>query len=236
VIYSTCIAQAAAAYSVPQSAIVDIVSKHSAAGIGIGPMGIPSAWLPLLARVGFPADKVAADPCEGIAAGAWVMAYEDGSNRSSPGPGPAPAKVASGIAAPHNTEIGDVSPACVSSAAQQFRLPLALLTGVLATEGGEAGQIHWNANGSYDMGPAQINSIWLPKLATAGVTRAMVINDGCLNVAIGAWILSQAMAGADPNQPTQYWAHVGDYNSTTPFWNERYAKMVWNKIVEDAEH
>lgn len=222
---SACVTQAAAAYAISVPAIEQVIA--GAHGRGIGPMGIPAEWLPILERIGFTSGQVQSNPCKNVAAGAWIMAYENLSGHGSGG------GVAPSTPTPPAADLagaGGVSAVCVTAAAKAYNLPVVLLQGILATEGGTVGQIHWNANGSYDMGPAQVNSTWLPKLAAQGVTRTEVINDGCLNVRIGAWILSQAMQGADPNRPAQFWQHVGDYNSHTPQWNARYARMVWNNI------
>ncbi len=202
-------------------------------------MGIPAEWLPILDQIGFASGQVQSDPCKNIAAGTWIMAYENLTGHSSGGAA-APSSPASpawpGSAFADSRQAGDVSAACIAHAAKAYSLPVVLLQGILATEGGHVGEIHWNANGSYDMGPAQVNSTWLPQLAAQAVTRAQVINDGCLNVHIGAWILAQAMKGADPNQPGQFWQHVGAYNSMTPRYNQLYAALVWNHVTELAEN
>jgi hypothetical protein len=236
-ILTACISQASAAYSVPVPAIEQVIS--GAHGRGIGPMGIPAEWLPILEQIGFMPGQVQSDPCKNIAAGTWIMAYENLTGHGSGGSA-APSSPASpawpGSAYADSRQAGDVSAACVTHAAKAYSLPVVLLQGILATEGGHVGEIHWNANGSYDMGPAQVNSTWLPQLAAQGVTRAQVINDGCLNVHIGAWILAQAMKGADPNQPGQFWQHVGAYNSETPRFNQRYAALVWNHVTELSDN
>lgn len=234
--YGACIDHAATAYSVSPPAIEHLIESHPA---GISPMGIPPAWLPVLARIGFPADRVQSDPCENIAAGAWIMAYENLSGHGSGGPAapssPEPPHLP-GSASADSRQAGGVTAACIAHAAKAYSLPVVLLQGILATEGGHVGEINRNANGSYDMGPAQVNSTWLPRLASQGITRAQVINDGCLNVHIGAWILAQAMEGANPNKPGQFWQHVGAYNSVTPRYNQRYATLVWNHVTELSAH
>ncbi len=234
---AACITQASNAYAVPVPAIEQVISGAHARGIG--PMGIPAAWLPILERIGFTASQVQSDPCKNIAAGTWIMAYEilsgHGSGEpaapSSPAPPPLP-----GSSSADSRQAGGVTAACVAHAARAYSLPVMLLQGILATEGGHVGEIHKNANGSYDMGPAQVNSTWLPTLAAQGITRAQILNDGCLNVRIGAWILGQAMKGADPSQPGQFWQHVGAYNSETPRYNQRYAALVWNHVTELSAH
>lgn len=120
---------------------------------------------------------------------------------------------------------------CVATAAQHYHEPVWLLYGILATEGTRPGQVVRDANGSYDMGPMGINSLWLPTLARLGITRAEILNNGCENVAIGAWILARKLRGHQvPQQafahPRVFWRHVGDYNSATPHWNHLYRQRV----------
>ncbi|MDD5280660.1 lytic transglycosylase domain-containing protein [Acidithiobacillus sp.] len=120
---------------------------------------------------------------------------------------------------------------CVATAAQHYHEPVWLLYGILATEGTRPGQIVRDANGSYDMGPMGINSLWLPTLARLGITRAQILNSGCENVAVGAWILARKLRGHQMPQkafahPRVFWRHVGDYNSATPHWNHLYRQRV----------
>jgi peptide-methionine (R)-S-oxide reductase len=61
-----------------------------------------------------------------------------------------------------------VTVACVRHAARAERVPLAALVGLLRVEGGHVGHSHRNRNGTFDMGPMQINTIWL---AEQGVIR-----------------------------------------------------------------
>jgi soluble lytic murein transglycosylase-like protein len=71
-----CLNEAATAYHVPVSAIERVVEAASRAKSGIGPMGIPRPWLPVLGAYGFPVKMVRKTPCWGIAAGTWILAVE----------------------------------------------------------------------------------------------------------------------------------------------------------------
>ncbi len=75
-----CLAEVSTAYHVPVPAIERVLgaakSAHGSPSAGVGPMGIPAAWLPVLGAYGFPVDAVRKDPCWGIAAGAWILAVE----------------------------------------------------------------------------------------------------------------------------------------------------------------
>ncbi|WP_310889184.1 transglycosylase SLT domain-containing protein [Gluconacetobacter diazotrophicus] len=198
-------------------------AQSEAAGIGI--MGIDPGWLPLLQRVGFDPDLVRTDACMNIAAGAWIMAWAHMNEAD-------PAK--STLPAPRSAPLSPSLSACVTAAARTYKIAEVTFRAVLLTEGGRVGQIHVNRNGSYDMGPAQINSTHLPELARMGITRDQVVNDGCLNIQIGAWILAQSLSGTTTDQPAEYWRRVGNYNSATPTLNAAYQARVWQHVPAAA--
>ncbi len=50
---------------------------------------------------------------------------------------------------------------------------------------------HVNTNGTVDIGCMQINSSLLPALSSYGITKARLLNDACLNIHVGAWILEE---------------------------------------------
>ena len=112
---------------------------------------------------------------------------------------------------------------CTMQAAQQFGLPAGALAGILMNEGGKPGQWSRNTNGSYDLGPAQINTLWIKKLRATGITANMVANDGCLNVTVAAGILALYRQQAGGN----LWTALGWYHSHSPLLVNQYlARMV----------
>src|ERR1700749_28949 len=54
---------------------------------------------------------------------------------------------------------------CVLAAANLHQLPPAVLVILLNVEGGTIGHVSENSNDTVDIGPMQINDIWLPRLA-----------------------------------------------------------------------
>ncbi len=70
-----CVNEVASAYRVPVPAIERVITAASKAQ-GIGPMGIPAQWLPVLDAYGFPIAQVRKNPCWGVAAGTWILAVE----------------------------------------------------------------------------------------------------------------------------------------------------------------
>ncbi|MHB1631557.1 MAG: lytic transglycosylase domain-containing protein [Acidithiobacillus sp.] len=131
----------------------------------------------------------------------------------------------------HSQLLTPVHRYCVAAAAERYHVPVSLLYGILATENTRVGQKVKDTNGSYDMGPMGINSLWLPVLAHYGITRSEVLDNGCQNVAVGAWILAHKLAGHPYRaqafaHPRAFWRHVGDYNSAIPHWNHQYRQRV----------
>ncbi len=118
-------------------------------------------------------------------------------------------------------EIHGVPIECVNQAAVVYRVPAALILSVLAVEGGTIGLASANKNGTVDYGPMQINSIWLPKIRLYGYTQHQVQYDPCVNVKVGAWILSQNIANA-----ATAWRGVGSYHSHTAILNQQYQTKV----------
>ncbi len=118
-----------------------------------------------------------------------------------------------------------VTVACVMQAAHLQNIPFQIILGFLKTEGGRLGMESRNSNGSYDLGPMQINSaVWVPKLAKmqfGGDQRAawIALRDfGCYNIHIGAWIFRQYLDEAHGN----YADAVGFYNSHSDGPKQRY--------------
>jgi len=75
-----CVTEAATAYHVPVPAIERVIraakSVNNPSASGIGPMGIPAPWLPVLSAYGFPVKAVRKNVCWNIAAGTWILAVE----------------------------------------------------------------------------------------------------------------------------------------------------------------
>ncbi len=116
--------------------------------------------------------------------------------------------------------------ACLMLASQTYSIPPAVLVGIYKAEGGKVGQEVKNKNGSYDLGPMQINTIWLPELAkewgvSESTARKWVRDDACLNTNVSAWILNQHY------KETKSMAQaIAYYNSRTPVHGEKYQKRV----------
>ncbi len=114
---------------------------------------------------------------------------------------------------------------CINQAAVTYFVPAKVIISVLAVEGGRVGMASPNKNGTFDYGPMQINSIWLPTIAPYGYTRDQIQYDPCVNVMVGAWILSNKISAIAANS-NDYWRGVAGYHSATPNLNSRYQTKV----------
>ncbi len=85
--------------------------------------------------------------------------------------------------------------ACLMAAASGYGLPPSAMNAILAVEGGRVGQAVANKNGSHDLGPFQINTVWLDsftgywRLPNRATTERLLRDDGCANAWAAAAIL-----------------------------------------------
>ena len=120
----------------------------------------------------------------------------------------------------HEARLG----ACIRDASRGRVWLEKTLWGLRDQEGGWIGAEVPNDNGSHDLGPLQVNSSWVPKLATLvakrpNEVRAWLIGDPCFNVQAARWIfLSGLHATGD------YWKAIGVYHSPTASRQRRYAE------------
>jgi hypothetical protein len=124
--------------------------------------------------------------------------------------------------------------ACLMLASQTYSVPPAVMVGIYKAEGGKVGQEVLNTNGSYDLGPMQINTIWLPELAKKwGVSKATarrwVKDDACTNVSVSAWILRSHL-----NETGSLSQAIAHYHSRTPKHGTRYKKRVVSILKENG--
>lgn len=124
--------------------------------------------------------------------------------------------------------------ACLMLASQTYSVPPAVLVGIYKAEGGQVGQEVRNTNGSYDLGPMQINTIWLPDLAKRwGVSeetaRKWVRDDACTNVGVAAWIFKTHL-----NETGSLSQAIAHYHSRTPVHGTRYKGRVIDIMRENG--
>lgn len=129
--------------------------------------------------------------------------------------------------------MGKIIAACLLMAAQNYSIPPAVLLGIYQVEGGTVGkEVGPNDNGSFDLGPMQINTLWMPELAKLwGVSeptaRRWVRDDPCTNVGVAAWILRRHYD--ETNNMAQAIAH---YHSRTPRFGTKYKGKVISSMQQ----
>lgn len=113
----------------------------------------------------------------------------------------------------------------IMDAAKAHGVPLVPLLGILATENGRLGEALSNSNGTWDLGPFQVNTIHLNDLSEIGYTPEAIMADGRINALAAAWLLKQEILRAG-----SLWHGVGHYHSHTPFRKYGYIRKVQNNI------
>lgn len=115
---------------------------------------------------------------------------------------------------------------CILDAAQYHGVNPWLLRAILKVESDfNVRAVHRNANGTLDVGMAQINSIHFAELARWGVAPASLL-DGCIASYVAAWQLARQI-----RRHGNTWFGVASYHSTSPCHNARYAGLLWNALL-----
>lgn len=132
---------------------------------------------------------------------------------------------------------------CLYQEADRQKVPPELLLAIMKTEAGRLGQFQKNKNGTFDVGPMQINTSWIPKLAKKvnstpeKVTYTLAFH-GCWNLAVAAWILRDAINEATIKSKSRnttdahIWQGVAWYNSHTPKYGNAYAWRVHRNLQQ----
>jgi hypothetical protein len=104
------------------------------------------------------------------------------------------------------------------------------LWGLRDQEGGWAGAEVANADGSHDLGPLQVNSWWVAKIAAITGRRTpdirhWLIHDVCFNVDTARWIFLEGLTVT-----RDYWRAIGAYHSPAGWRQRRYAMAVARRL------
>lgn len=111
-------------------------------------------------------------------------------------------------------------------------MPPVLLVLLLRVEGGRLGAVSQNTNDTVDIGPMQVNSTWVHKIAqrwqaTDAVTYQALRDNFCANVEAGAWILKAGLVEAHGD----FREGVAYYHSHTPEHKQRYLRQIWKQVL-----
>ena len=104
------------------------------------------------------------------------------------------------------------------------------LWGLRDQEAGWIGAEVRNTNGSYDLGPLQINTWWVPRIAVLVGRSEMQVRrwlrfDACFNVEAARWIFLAALRDTG-----DFWKAVGVYHSPTGWRQRRYSLSVAKRL------
>lgn len=100
------------------------------------------------------------------------------------------------------------------------------LWGLRDQEGGWVGAAVLNTNGTHDLGPLQVNSRWIPRIAELvrrppDHVRHWLRNDPCFNAEVARWIFLSGLSAT-----RDYWRAIGLYHSPTDWRQRRYSASV----------
>ncbi|MEZ8029251.1 lytic transglycosylase domain-containing protein [Enterovibrio norvegicus] len=121
-------------------------------------------------------------------------------------------------------------------ASQTNRVPRDLLNIIVLTEGGDKGSVRLNSNGSWDMGPAQVNTLHKDLILShyPDITWQQFSTDVFANIDISAKIFRQCIN--DPAIGNSGWDAVGCYNSRTINIKTNYlfrAMSTYDRVQQD---
>jgi len=133
-------------------------------------------------------------------------------------------------AAPPKDTIVPLTADCIAAVSQAYEIHHDVLFAILLVEGGTVGKnSRANDNGSYDIGPFQINTIHLDAIANLGVSEAELRNNGCVNAEVAAWHLNRVLTPqvlANVTDDESYLRAIALYHSATPTFNKIYASKL----------
>ena len=121
---------------------------------------------------------------------------------------------------------------CILAAAAAYRVPPAVIVILLNVEGGQLGRVSGNTNATVDIGPMQVNEIWLPELSrhwrsTVQDSFLALRDNFCANIEAGAWILRRGLDEARGD----FWTGVGYYHSHAPEHTTAYLRKVLTQAL-----
>lgn len=137
------------------------------------------------------------------------------------------AHAGSGPSTEHEARVGY----CIRQAAAGRAWLERTLWGLRDQEAGWIGAEIANTNRTHDLGPLQVNSLWVPKLSALvgrepALVRKWLIHDPCFNVQAAKWIFLSGLRATH-----DYWKAVGVYHSPTRERQLRYRKSVAQHLV-----
>ena len=119
--------------------------------------------------------------------------------------------------------------ACLIYSAKAYKLPPTILLAILAVEGGATGTKNVNNDGSYDHGPAQINTVREKEIAHFISGLEEVEDDTCVNLNVMAFLLARHMYEYEG----QFWTAVGAYHyRPTGKYPKHHFDYIWKVYLD----
>ena len=128
---------------------------------------------------------------------------------------------------------GALLQSCILAAAQVHGVPPAAMVVLLMVEGGRLGMRSPNSNGTGDLGPFQVNEIWLPKIArywdvSEAEAAHLVRDDLCANAEAAAWIFGMNLRDSNG----KLWEGVARYHSMRPDLQDAYLSKALRAALQ----
>ena len=119
---------------------------------------------------------------------------------------------------------------CFVEAGQKFNIAPILLTSIAIHESGmNSDLIHYNSNGSRDLGLMGLNTIHLKKngyLTKLNITEDQLLSNSCLNIMAGAYPLAKKI-----EKYGNVWRAVGAYHSENIALGDIYIRNIQDKMA-----
>lgn len=120
--------------------------------------------------------------------------------------------------------------ACITRASNGLPWLEMTLWGLRDQEAGWIGAEVRNRNGSHDLGPMQVNSQWVNRLASRldrspQQVRYWLIHDPCFNVDAARWIFVTGLSASK-----DFWRAIGIYHSPSTLRQRVYSDSVARKL------
>jgi soluble lytic murein transglycosylase-like protein len=122
---------------------------------------------------------------------------------------------------------GKIQAFCFEEAGSLYNVSPQILWAIAKVESGfRPDAVNRNTDGSYDFGLMQINSSWAQVL---GSDLWSSLGDPCINVKVGAWILSGCV-----RKHGYTWEAVGAYNASKKHKRVKYARKVYQALRQSS--
>jgi len=135
---------------------------------------------------------------------------------------------------PYEFQVSAITPDCKSKISKQFHIPDIVLDAYLRTEGADPGHIRENTDGTWDVGPMQINSVnWETFYQKFNVVPTDIRYNGCINLMAGAYIIRFRLDEAGKENITGWDAFfkvAANYHSKTSTVNLKYQEKWINNL------